>query len=120
MSKLKTIIERTDLKPCPFCGGKAEIRRGGKGNASAPEMSWVACTRCGARTEAWTVSASYASDEMAVNSWNRRPEDLDELLKVSESGAETPQDGAGAQENTLPSSFTSFIEKRFVGDSEGN
>lgn len=120
MSKLKMVIERTDLKNCPFCDGKAEIRRGGKGSASAPEMSWVACTHCGARTAAWTVSTSYASDEMAVKSWNMRPDDLDELIKAAQSGTETPQDGAGAQENTLPSSFTSFIEKRFVDDSEGN
>lgn len=48
-----------ELKPCPFCGGKAELR----GNE---QMSWVSCTNCIADMEImW-------SEEISVKSWNRR------------------------------------------------
>ena len=33
-----------ELKPCPFCGGKAEWRSGG------PGCSWITCTSCPAET----------------------------------------------------------------------
>ena len=53
----------TDLKKCPFCGGKAELEK----------MGWphhVYCTNCGARV----TSTKYAEDgeSEAVKKWNRR------------------------------------------------
>lgn len=52
----------TDLKPCPFCGGKAEFERTGTGRQSCV----VACGNCGARHE--------SSDEYgrSGDSWNER------------------------------------------------
>lgn len=48
-----------DLKPCPFCGGKAHQRCGGPGN------HYVKCFDCG-------VSTDDGSQERAVAAWNRR------------------------------------------------
>lgn len=46
------------LKPCPFCGGKAELMY-------APDV-WVECTSCGAQ------SRMCAMPETALERWNRR------------------------------------------------
>lgn len=49
----------SELKPCPFCGGKAELVTG------APEY-WVRCLTCGAGTD------TTASSKRATDNWNRR------------------------------------------------
>ena len=41
----------TELKPCPFCGGKPEIERRGTQSASMV----IACTECGGRMESGDV-----------------------------------------------------------------
>lgn len=55
-----------ELKPCPFCGGKAKIRS---------EKYWqpnvrrnVICTNCFANT-GW-----YKTEDEAIEAWNRRAE----------------------------------------------
>jgi Lar family restriction alleviation protein len=48
----------TELKPCPFCGGDAEI--------CGDEYFWVTCTSCGVET-----NGSHDEEE-AVERWNRR------------------------------------------------
>lgn len=50
-----------ELKPCPFCGGKAMMVNW--------DADWVECSICHARSEAFTV---YSSKEMAKEAWNRR------------------------------------------------
>lgn len=57
----------SDLKRCPFCGGRAELE----------QMGWphhVFCTQCGAKT----TSALYAEDgeQAAIAKWNRRSPDI--------------------------------------------
>ena len=51
----------SDIKPCPFCGGKAEIRFGGP-------YSIVRCSGCGVKTD------PFISDEDAIDAWNTRAE----------------------------------------------
>lgn len=65
--------EEHELKPCPFCGGAAEIKselfglNGYRiGCASIPTQ--YTCPGC------IDLSAYYWSEEMAISSWNRRTE----------------------------------------------
>ncbi len=52
-----------ELKPCPFCGGDAEIWRAHEGRTA-----WVACMgRC-----AVLVSKEYTTDAEAIAAWNTR------------------------------------------------
>ncbi len=51
------------LKPCPFCGGKAELDE----DYDSGNIFWVFCTRCGISTD-----TDYVSKE-AIKAWNRRP-----------------------------------------------
>lgn len=81
------------LKPCPFCGGEAEIRHGGRGSVSKPITSFIACKSCGARTDQVEVDAEYSSDEEAMLLWNARTD----------------------TENTaLPAAFAERIMRRFT------
>ncbi|MFR5049414.1 MAG: Lar family restriction alleviation protein [Faecalispora sporosphaeroides] len=52
-----------ELKPCPFCGGKASIGK------TIDGMNWqIVC-----RGECRCTSAYFAQKENAVAAWNRRP-----------------------------------------------
>lgn len=59
---------KPDLRPCPFCGGKAELW---KAHPENPKRSaWIACMdRCAVMTK------EYDTDEEAVAVWNRRVSD---------------------------------------------
>ena len=50
-----------ELKHCPFCGGKAEMK--------AYTKFWVVCDECLSET------ATYPTEEEAKEAWNRRAED---------------------------------------------
>ena len=56
-----------ELKPCPFCGGRAKIVR-------HDEWGWfqyeVYCEKCDA-----SFNAAFSSEEAAKNCWNRRATD---------------------------------------------
>ncbi len=54
-------MTNTPLKPCPFCGGKAEIERKG----STRQSTVYACTDCGCRKETGEVNH-------LGNLWNTR------------------------------------------------
>ena len=63
----------TELKPCPFCGGKdVEIRDLKLG-------IYAVCRRCGA-----SIKFSHSIVDV-IAAWNRRAIDRDELLKVADS-----------------------------------
>ena len=52
-----------ELKPCPFCGGEAEIWRAQQGRTA-----WIGCMgRCSV-----LVSKEYKTDAEAIAAWNRR------------------------------------------------
>ena len=59
-----------NLKPCPFCGGEAELwRHSTTGHLNRP--AWVACMgRCSV-----LVSREYGSDAEAITAWNTRASD---------------------------------------------
>ncbi len=77
-------MSEQELKACPFCGGKAELRGWDGERKTAPEV-WVACNRCGASTDArarpdgaslvWNTRASpWRTD------WENAPKDGSDLL----------------------------------------
>jgi Lar family restriction alleviation protein len=63
-----------ELKPCPFCGGEAELHHKIE-PLCIDAYSYVYCTKCGVTTEAFPKSFDHSSDEKAIEAWNRRAED---------------------------------------------
>lgn len=57
------------LKPCPFCGGKANLSIDPEGTRDTENRLWayqITCRRCCSTTGlCWSV-------EMAIRVWNRR------------------------------------------------
>lgn len=58
---MKTKEKEHDLKHCPFCGGKAEIKK-----CHHSKKFYVFCTGCGVET------SRYLFDKAAQTSWNTR------------------------------------------------
>ena len=67
-----------ELKPCPFCGGKAEVRTKyiEKETKDVPVSSYVRCTRCFAHSDEFlyknTEFTLIDPAEEAIKAWNRR------------------------------------------------
>lgn len=57
------IEDEIELKPCPFCGGDAEMQQG---KHQGLRIFYVSCFGCGARTD-----LEYA-EEFAADLWNER------------------------------------------------
>ncbi len=55
------------LKPCPFCGGKAEVLNGC--TCYEPDDYWISCKKCEAETRI------YDSEAAAIAAWNTRAGD---------------------------------------------
>ena len=55
-----------ELKPCPFCGGQAELKRWSLPGRSAEQFT-VVCTGCGAMTWPYCCGEAWAAEH-----WNRR------------------------------------------------
>lgn len=51
-----------ELKPCPFCGGRAFIAE----NEELEFLPWVICSDCGCETNC------FRTVEEAIKAWNRR------------------------------------------------
>lgn len=59
----------SELKPCPFCGGKSEcITNYEYGKARG---AFCSCKKCG------ITQKIYASRQGAIKAWNRRYENVD-------------------------------------------
>lgn len=59
-----------ELKPCPFCGGEAKVKRYSNGY-----NFWclVKCDDCGVEQD--SIRNGYYGEKQAVEAWNRRPSD---------------------------------------------
>lgn len=57
-----------ELKPCPFCGGEAELVDYGL-NA---RYKGVTCGECGARTRFFSPEIGIGGEFAAIEAWNRR------------------------------------------------
>lgn len=65
---------KNKLKPCPFCGGKAQLyitKHIPSGNDYTPRCYNTSC--CG------RLSKKYTSEETAITFWNRRMEVKDDV-----------------------------------------
>ena len=54
-----------ELKPCPFCGGKAYV-------GIYEYATIVICDQCGAQTAEVGISPYYAAKDEAIKRWNKR------------------------------------------------
>ena len=73
----------TNLKPCPFCGGEAEINREQDIHLDC-EIVWVECKECNAKSKFYAIGvhkipprAKMSDDCFAPvrYAWNRRAEE---------------------------------------------
>ena len=67
----------TELKPCPFCGGRARLVRLGHQSGTAFDDWGIECVKCGAMP--WTFSLYLCRTQEEVHEtcaerWNRRAE----------------------------------------------
>lgn len=67
----------TELKPCPFCGGRARLFRIGHQNGTAFDDWGIECVSCGAMP--WAFSVYQFEDQAEIHEkcaakWNRRAE----------------------------------------------
>ena len=60
--------DKIELKPCPFCGGKAKMQQG---------LTWlIGCdTRGCIGYRPYSLDRDYETAEEAVAAWNRRTDD---------------------------------------------
>lgn len=63
---------KIELKPCPFCGGKAEVKQ------FANPKNWycIECTNCGCRTDGYRQNRCDGTDQDNIKAnmdiWNGR------------------------------------------------
>ena len=53
-----------ELKPCPFCGGEAEVRKFTETKYFV-QCFFVQCKSC-------LIGSTFTSEQLAVDAWNRR------------------------------------------------
>lgn len=62
---------KIELKPCPFCGGRAEVKE--ETNFTLwSSSSYVVCEKCGARQRGVEMAHEYSSNEKVAEAWNER------------------------------------------------
>lgn len=77
MGRLEYIIKKanTELMPCLFCNGKAEICKGESSDGRVSYTNYfIMCTICRSRTDSFETYTygDKRSVQMAFNAWNRR------------------------------------------------
>lgn len=64
-------VGMTELKPCPFCGGKA--KEGERLTEDYNIANFIICGDSGCRANIGMIG-SFAKKEKAISAWNTRPE----------------------------------------------
>ena len=89
------------IKPCPFCGGEAQINERYRSGTANRKMYWVSCKACGISQQHDNTSG-YRYQSKAIDRWNRREpmdkvvEQLEELATQSKELCErATRDGSG-------------------------
>jgi Lar family restriction alleviation protein len=108
-------MENEELKPCPFCGGEADLSQEDK-----PQVWFVFCKKCGVSTD-----TSY-EESQAVGEWNTRPspwipitpETLPEVEDYphNNSGASKTVLGKGAKKTLFLTMYCHNRHSWIVGD----
>ena len=62
----------SELKPCPFCGGRAEVKKSTFGNNTG--YAFIICKSCEASSKNFNMSLDICAVEEATKAWNRRAE----------------------------------------------
>ena len=78
----------TELKPCPFCGGKAMLDHSISGLNTT---SFIRCNGCYVSTKRFVISTRASSDMEAIEAWNRRITDANGQKEVSDTLADNRQ-----------------------------
>ena len=60
-----------ELKPCPFCGGKAEKNTV---HDLGVHAGHIHCGKCGARTAAYFIGKDEGAEFVVIEAWNKRAE----------------------------------------------
>jgi len=60
-----------ELFPCPFCGGKAEIKERYRRGVANRKMYWVECKACWVSQHHGDIGG-YATKAKAAKAWNKR------------------------------------------------
>lgn len=73
-------LENIELKPCPFCGGKAEIWMLNENGQSCRNAHWakdiyIECSTCHAASDTFEKVIDKNALEQAVSAWNQRKKD---------------------------------------------
>ena len=72
MSEVRAGSSGFELLPCPFCGGKAELRYHPSSMRDPQCRAWeVGCSLCSARVGC-TIYAIGKTKDDAIAAWNRR------------------------------------------------
>ena len=73
------LIDDSDrLKPCPFCGGAAEMHQAHDPDGPNDQGYYVECGKCGASTNL-RFSCGEDARPLLMEQWNRRTQDAEAL-----------------------------------------
>lgn len=93
-----------DLKPCPFCGGEANMVD--EGSECAPDRFWACCPNPSCFVEGTGV---YSTEEKAAEAWNARWERTCKCVKC---GKDYKPTSAGQKYCSRKCSHAAYADKR--------